>query len=176
LERFIVDRIQEMGSDPSLLQDTLNAVAAERQRDVPELTREQRQLQAEHQACRVEARQLITVLATMKASDGRSITQRLAELDERSAQIELRLTEIQETLAAVDRSVIQANDVAKALSLFVPVWQVLTPREQARVLRLLVETIDYDGKTKEVAITLRPTGIAMLVREVAESALAESAA
>jgi hypothetical protein len=37
------------------------------------------------------------------------------------------------------------TEVAKALSLFSPVWDTLVPREKERVLRLLLERVVYDG-------------------------------
>jgi site-specific DNA recombinase len=175
LERFVVARISEMGADPSLLRDTLEAVAADRQRNKPELEREQRQLQVEHQACRGEAKQLVAALATQTGGDGRSIIERLAELDQRAGQIEKRLTEIQEALAAIDRTTVKPADVASALSLFNPVWEALTPRERANLLHILIDGVEYDGQAKEVAITLRPTGVASLARE-AEGASAAATA
>ena len=44
-------------------------------------------------------------------------------------------------------------------------------REQPlRVLRLLIEKVAYDGKSKELAIIFRPTGIATLAVEVGADA------
>jgi len=55
------------------------------------------------------------------------------------------------------------RDAAKALAQFDPVWDALVPREQASLLQLLIERVDYDPK--EVAITFRPNGIASLAGE-----------
>lgn len=54
---------------------------------------------------------------------------------------------------------IAPEDVAVALAQFDPVWEALVPREQANLLQLLIERVDYDGVAKEVAITFRPSGI-----------------
>ena len=53
------------------------------------------------------------------------------------------------------------------LGRFEPVWTALTPREQARVLHLLVERVDYDGRDGTLAVTFRPTGIKSLSEEFA---------
>jgi site-specific DNA recombinase len=45
------------------------------------------------------------------------------------------------------------------------VWDALVPREQANLLQLLIERVDYDGVAKEVAITFRPAGTASLAAE-----------
>jgi site-specific DNA recombinase len=45
------------------------------------------------------------------------------------------------------------------------VWEQLSPKEQARLIRLLVERVDYDGAQGSVAITFRPGGIKTLAAE-----------
>ena len=55
-----------------------------------------------------------------------------------------------------------------AFVLFNPVWETLSPPEQARIIRLLVERVDYDGNKGTLAVTFRPSGIQSLAqREVA---------
>ena len=162
LERFVVDRIRDIGRDPALLQETLAAIDASRRQERPALEREQRTLHVEHQACRAEARKLVASLAAATSS---SVAERLAELELRAGQLEVRLTEIQGAIAAIDRSVIDPDDVALALAQFDPVWDALVPREQASLLQLLIERVEYDGQVDEVAITFRPAGIASLASE-----------
>jgi site-specific DNA recombinase len=53
------------------------------------------------------------------------------------------------------------------LSCFERVWQALAPAEQARVVHLLVERVDYDGARGKVAITFQPPGIKALADELA---------
>ena len=48
---------------------------------------------------------------------------------------------------------------------FDPVWEQLAPKEQARVLQLLVERVEYDGKEGMVSVTFHPTGIKALAAE-----------
>jgi site-specific DNA recombinase len=171
LERFVVARLRDMGADPKLLQDTIEAVVADRQRDKPQLEKELRSLRASYEAGRGEARKLVAALAEQtEGGDNRSITDRLAELDLRAAQIEVRIAEIQRTLVAMTSRPVDRTDVAHALSLFNPVWDGLKPREQARVLHLLIDHIDYDGDSSEVAITFHAAGIESLAREVAAAA------
>ena len=46
-------------------------------------------------------------------------------------------------------------------------WQGLTPGEQARVLGLLVQRVDYDGARGKVSITFHAAGIRALADELA---------
>jgi len=162
LERFVVDRIRDIGRDPAVLQETLSAIDEQRGQERPALAREQRTLQVEHKACRDESRRLVSALG---AAPSASVAERLAELDLRAGQIEARLSEIQGAIAAIDHAVVDPEDVAAALAQFDPVWDALVPREQTNLLQLLIERVDYDGVAKEVAITFRPDGVRSLGTE-----------
>ena len=58
------------------------------------------------------------------------------------------------------------DEVTLALEQFGPVWESLTPREQARLVQLLVEKAEFDGKAGTLAITFRGTGIKTLADEI----------
>ncbi len=93
-------------------------------------------------------------------------TDQLAEILERMGQAERRLTEIADELAALSATVIDEDEVAAVLAEFDGVWKALVPREQARVLDLLIERVDHDGELGEVEITIRPAGIKTLGEEL----------
>ena len=42
----------------------------------------------------------------------------------------------------------------------------MTPHEQARVLRLLVSRVDYDGQHGKASITFQPLGLKTLASEL----------
>jgi site-specific DNA recombinase len=165
LERFVVERISVIGRSPELAEAVVSAVAEQHQAERPELIREQRQLTVEHERISAEATNLIAVLADNRAGDARFITARLADIEAREAQLERRLAEINDALVAMEQSTIAVEDVTTALSLFEPVWEALTSREQERLLHLLIERVDYDGRPGEIGILFRPAGLACLGRE-----------
>jgi len=49
-----------------------------------------------------------------------------------------------------------------ALCEFDQLWNVLAPREQVRLLELLIERVQYDGENGRVSITLHPCGLRSL--------------
>ena len=71
---------------------------------------------------------------------------------------------------ALSGELVDEREVVQALSLFDPIWESLTPREQARIVRLLVERVDYDGRQSTVSVTFRPTGIKALAQQATEDA------
>ena len=70
--------------------------------------------------------------------------------------------------ARADGAEVDAQDLRHAFALWEDVWAALTPREQARVMALLVEGVAYDGATGSAALTFRPSGIRALAEEVRE--------
>jgi len=90
----------------------------------------------------------------------------------KAATLSTRLAEIGREREALDLSTLDPNDLATALGLFDPIWDVLFPAEQARIIELLIREIEYNGKSQSLAVTFHPIGIKALAGEVAEEASA----
>ena len=90
----------------------------------------------------------------------------LAETQERIRSAERRLTEIDNELITLNGELVDHAEVAKVLANFDDLWQALVPREQARVLELLVERVAYDGEHGNVSLTFHPCGIKSLTQEL----------
>ena len=67
----------------------------------------------------------------------------------------------------LDGMVVTESEVATALGDFDQIWSALSPREQARVIALLVAQVEYHGGTGKVGITFQPSGIRALVEQFA---------
>jgi site-specific DNA recombinase len=76
------------------------------------------------------------------------------------------VTEIDNQLATLDGDLVNDGEVTAALADFDAVWASLAPREQARVIELLVERVAYDGNGGHLAITFRSSGIKALASEM----------
>ena len=74
-------------------------------------------------------------------------------------QAERRLTEVRQQLADTGIDAEHEDRLSMAFREFTPVWNTLSPREQARVVRLLVERVTYDRETSKVALTFRASGL-----------------
>jgi len=163
LERFVVEQIRSIGRDPGVLAETIRQVRAQSQKAIADLERERGTLErdiARH------GKALKQQLGAVPGSNGADVARQQDEL----RRLETRLTEVRERHLVLSRDLVDEREVVQALSLFDPVWDSLTPREQARVVQLLVERVDYDGKNGNVAITFRPTGIKALAQKEAEDA------
>jgi len=165
IERFVVEQIKSIGRDPAVLNETIAQAHSQGRARTAELETERRGLERELGRWNTEVRSL---LEQISPGDGDSpATARLADLQERIRIAERRATEVREQGHALSRDLVDRRDVAKALSLFDPVWESLTPREQVRVIQLLVQQVEYDGATGMVSITFYPDGIKALADQLA---------
>ena len=85
-----------------------------------------------------------------------------ADLQERVQTVERRLSELRDERERLKGELIDEDAAARALAAFDPVWETLSPREQGRLLQLLIERVDYDGRDGTISITFHPSGIKAL--------------
>ena len=163
IERFVVDQIRGIGSDPALVRETLAQAAAQ-------VDDERAALEAERRGLHRDSRRVgMTRLRDAPGGPGvgadSTSLPRLADLQERLRLAEQRSAEIDARLEALDRERITEDEVAAALRTFDPVWNALSPREQARIVQLLVERVDYDGGSGTISVTFHPAGLKTLAAE-----------
>jgi site-specific DNA recombinase len=150
-EVFVADQIRGIGRDETLLARTAEAVtraAAERAE----------QLDGELRRGEQERRRLETQFGTAPTPAVATA------IDDELRALARRLDEVRAERKALDLTTVR-DDLRDALAGFTPVWDVLFPRERARVLLLLIEQITYDPDTEQTDINLRPCGITTLAQE-----------
>ncbi|HRQ76170.1 MAG TPA: recombinase family protein [Phycisphaerales bacterium] len=154
IEQFVVERIRDIGKDASLLEETLDQAREQEQSQLREL--EQQQRAAEREMNRLD-RQIQT--AARDASADQYAAARLADLQDQFREAEMRHADLYQQIDEVQRRLITREDLQAAMASFDPIWEALTPREQARVVQLLIRRVEYDGEKGSVSITFRPDGI-----------------
>lgn len=161
IEKFVVEQIRCIGKDERLLAETIREARSKGQARIKELEVERLSLERDLKRHNADLRKQAGLLAT----DGSAID-RVADLQDRIRASEQRATQVREELITLGRELVDEKEIARALALFDPVWETMSPREQARVLRLLVQRVDYDGGKETVSITFHPAGIKGLAEEL----------
>jgi site-specific DNA recombinase len=159
----VVDRVRAIGTDSTLQAEVLKQARAATQEQADRMAFERRSLESELRRHAAEVKRLVG--STQRAS---ATATRLAELQDLTTAAEQRLAEVHAQEAALERDRVDEADLAAALATFDPVWEQLSPREQARVVHLLVARVAYDGTQETVAVTFRPGGIKVLAQGVAK--------
>jgi site-specific DNA recombinase len=165
IEQFVVQQLRAIGRDPALRNATFAAACAQGNARVEELKTERRGLEHKVEQWQAEIHALVTAGAN---NGGRPDISMLADLQERLRLAERRATEIDDEISALEGERVSEGDVESALEAFDPLWESLTSREQARILQLLVQRVDYDGAEGRVSITFHPSGIKTLADELAQ--------
>jgi site-specific DNA recombinase len=169
IERFVVEQIKDIGRDPRLVAETVRQARAQADERITEIEVEERRLGRELAGHQRDMNKLIEQLEAATANGVATALQ--ADIQERVQTTERRLSELGDERARLQRDLIDEADAARALATFDPVWETLSPREQARLLQLLIERVDYDGRDGTISITFHPSGIKALAdRDAMEDA------
>jgi len=159
IERVVIDEIKCIGRDPSLIKEAFAEARRQAEGQIERLGAERTELTSGLRADHAELGKVA----------GRSLADsRLAVIAERIRDAERRLSEIDNELATLEGNLVDEAEVAAVLAEFHAVWDCLTPREQARIVELLVERVVYDHERGCVAVAFRETGIKTLAAELAK--------
>ncbi len=157
-ERRVVDRIRAIGKDPELIAEVVRQAKAQLEAKVKALESESKSLRKELQ----HAKASLTSLTGRGNGHAGGLADQIAGVEQRIRTAERRLGEVGREHAAAKGREIDEHDLAQALEAFGPVWDALWPTERTRILGLLVERIDHDGRDEGLAIRFRPDGIGAL--------------
>jgi site-specific DNA recombinase len=159
IERFVVEQIKRIGQDSRLVQEVVRQAGQQSGSELDALETERGRLERELSRSSAEVAKLVREPA------GRGHDAHLADLNERIRLAERRVAEIREQTLALSKIMLDQREVQRVMTLFEPVWDSLSPREQTRVIQILVERVDYDGANGNVAITFSPVCIRLLSGE-----------
>jgi len=163
LEDFVVEQIKTLGRDPGVLDDALRATQAHLQDEVDELERQRARIEA---AIKDLGRQVGQVASRAGFDEG--ATRQLGRLQDEIRQRQQEAAEINAQMTQVRRRMLNPDELAGAIEAFDPLWETLSPGHKAKLIHLLVERVEYDGKNETISLTFHPTGIRTLTAEQPE--------
>jgi len=165
IERMVIDEIHGLARDESLLKQVLEEAHATLAGELKELRQTQNDLTQQRERHHGELQKL-----TSQRQPSANATNRMAALHEQLLDIDQRLPTIEERITELVAQAISDKEARTVFSRFDDLWNNLTPREQARLLNLLIEKVEYDGKAGTVSVTFRPTSIRTLINHQLEQA------
>ena len=166
IESAVVEHIRGIGRNDAIVQATMEKVREQSDRRMAELEVQRLGQERELKQLYSSVEKLVRS-AGWDSSNGRSTTDQLADLQDRIRRAEQRITAIREEVIALEREAVGEGELSQALAHFDPVWESLSPREQSRIIRVLVERIGYDGRDGTVTLAFRSLGIKALCNEAA---------
>lgn len=153
LEKFVVDQLREMGRDPVMFRRVLHAAQEQITVAIDELKVQRGRAEDRVRTIDAEIRQIAPQAGTAgQAAD------RLATLQDDLALAQQEVTRVGSQILNLERRLVNDKQITQAMEKFDPVWDSLSPTEQASVVHLLVEQVCYDGQNETVSVVFRGFG------------------
>ena len=154
IEEAVVAQIRGIGGHPAMVDAVVNGLESDRLAEYAELEHEKQVAERELWRLNDEMAGLVTTSAS-KGAAMKLATDRLADLQDRSAAIERRLATMKKQMASRSSDAVDREHVAATLRNFDSLWQQMSPREQEKLVKALVERVTYDGRTGAVTVGFR---------------------
>ncbi|MHB9023427.1 MAG: recombinase family protein [Armatimonadota bacterium] len=169
IEQFVVDRLRTIADDPeqvdAIARDA-TALATSRLQDVQTdiATWEARVNEQTDEITRLRER-----LAQAPAHTRDVILSHLQALEEQQTELVDGLERCRNEAAGLTAQRLTPRVFRAALTYFDPVWNVLYPQERARIVQLLIESVEYTGSRGSLSLAFRPSGVLRLAHELEEA-------
>ena len=156
LERFVFERIKEMTRDPKFLAEVVGRARSQLDRRIEELKEQRERLQR-------RARRLNEDLCELtRTPDAPGTAGEMASVQDELIKMEKEIVEVNRQIVELETRRVDEDELVGAFEAFDPMWDRLRPSEKGRLIHLLVQCIEYDGESEEVAITYHPAGLETL--------------
>ena len=153
MERIVVEQIAKVGQDSERLQKILAEASKQRHIRLAALGSDRRRLER-------ELKTMTESLANASDEGKQSET-----IQENFGHLERRLAETQVQAMALQQPALEPEQAAQALMVLEQGFEELSGIEQARLIRLMVQRVDYDGGQSKLALTLDPAGLVAVLEE-----------
>jgi site-specific DNA recombinase len=160
IKAVVIQQIRRIGSDPRVVARAGAEAEEQRRSSVADLCLEREATERMLASLGAQVRKFAALVGCRDQTGA----DRMADLQARIGQMERRLTEILQELGRLESQSVDEDDVRAALAQFEPVWESLNSREQAGIIRTLIERIAYNGKTNRVTVTFRSAAIREMCR------------
>lgn len=164
IEQVVIEEVRGLAKDEALLAQVLHDAQAAIEAELVAVRRDRDDLRRERKRHHDELQQLVISGKTT------SETARIADLHERLSTADQRLPDLESRIAELECQTVTQAEAQAIFADFDGLWESLIPREQARLLKLLISTVEYDGKAGTISVTFRPTSIRTLINRELEGA------
>jgi site-specific DNA recombinase len=154
IESYVIERLRDavVGGD---LAAEVTAAVEQRVTDVRKnLQVERKMLPGQIASLSAELQRDTDSLQHLTGTARRPIEARLQATGDQLARCEARLVAVETELHRLDEIEVEGAWVAECLSDFHRIWDVLTPQNRARLLRVVVERVELDEPANEVRVFL----------------------
>jgi len=158
VERIVVEQIAKLGQDTGRLKRILTEASKQRHARLAAVESERRRLERELQILTESLAQANGAGVDGKQSGFQTIRENIGHLKR-------RLAETREEALALQQPALEVDQATRALIALEQGFGELPVIEQARLIQLMVQRIDYDGGQGKLALSLDPAGLVAVLEE-----------
>jgi len=150
LEDFVVGQVRRICRTPTLLREVVG-----RGREL--IAQEVEAIKAERKEHQARARQLngrLCELAAVQMKPG--VANEMASVQQALEGVRQEIEQVNSRIASAQLRLVQEDELVGAGESFGPVWKNLKTKEKERLIRLLIQTIEYDAGNEAITITYHP--------------------
>jgi len=163
LERIVVEQISKLGQDPKRFTAILEEASKQRRTRLLELEAEGRGVEQELGRAQAVLQNLLQ--ETGPGDPKQPPASELGVLWEDIGHLERRFAETKKATLAFQRT-LEMEQTARALSALEQEIGSLPTIEQARLIRLMVQRVEYDGGKNKITIIVKPAGLATVFEKL----------
>ena len=174
IEAYVVDRLREATADGALateIAESVKARVAERRKG---LVTERQKLPPEIASLSAEARRTVDTMASMTGTRRQLVDERLQQIGDQLGRCEVQLAAAERELANLDALEVEVAWVARCLTDFDGVWDVLTPENRGRLLRAVIQRVEVNEPSNRVSVFLADLGAEVPVEAASQPAQQEA--
>ncbi len=169
LETVVVDQIRRIGTDAGLCEETFRQVQSQTAAERHSLQAEATRIDRELATVRANVDRLVDAAARATGAAVDPMMSRLADAQERANVMEDRRQAVADRLEELAAQDVDSDAICRALTQFTELWDVLLAPERERVVRLLIDRIDYNGADDQMKISFSATGASLLGAELSSA-------
>jgi len=176
MEDFVVERIRGIGNNPKLVEETIHKMQSEYEKIRRMHEADRTRLRQDITKLVDERKRLFSALGNSEGNTSRALTERISDVESTIEERNQKLAFVKARIARIENGHVDFGIIKKALADFDPVWDALYPKERARIMQMLIEKIDYNGKDGALVIQFKPLGMKSLAAEMSGTKQAEGSA
>jgi site-specific DNA recombinase len=163
MEGIVVEQISKLGQDPERLKKILREASKQRHARLVAAESEWRRLERELKTLTESFAQ-----ANGASDDGKQPVSGLETIRENIGHLERRLAEAQQQALELQEQPLGVEEAARVLAALEQGFGALPVIDQARLIQLMVQRVDYDGGPGKLTVTLDPDGLVAVLEEQAK--------
>lgn len=149
IEPAVVERIRAIGRDPQLVEATIAAARREHDARVPELEADAKRLDA---SIVLKDRERAKLIAAIASGGPASLTADVEAIDAEIETLTAQADHARDEAALLRAHQIDEGELRRVLADFDALWASMLVRDRERVLRLLVTSLSFDGRSGAVEL------------------------